>query len=120
MGMKEDIQTFVKDGLLTLGNLQSTVTYYASGTPSYNATTGAVTVSQTAYSILATLVRYRKEEIDGDAIRVEDKKALIAALNLPVTPTLNDTLVDGANTWIVVGANIDPAGALWILQLRRP
>lgn len=120
MGLKETIQQAVKSGLAGLDNLQGTVTYRAAGTPSYNATTGASTLTMTDYTVPATFARYRKEDIDGDAIRPEDQKCLIGATHLAVTPTLNDTIVNGATTWVVQGAQIDPAGALWVIQVRRP
>lgn len=120
MGLKETIQQAVKGGLAGLGNLQGSVTYRAAGNPVYNATTGATALAMTDYTVPATFVRYRKEDIDGDAIRPEDQKCLIGATHLTVTPTLNDTIVDGATTWIVQGGQIDPAGALWVIQVRRP
>ena len=74
----------------------------------------------TVQTVKGTFVRYRKDEVDGDAIRMEDQKCLIGATILTVTPTLNDTITRGSQSWIVQGAQIDPAGALWIIQVRRP
>lgn len=120
MGLKDQIQQAVRSGLAALGDLQESLTYRAAGVPSYNATTGAPSVGTTDHAVRGTFVRYRRDEIDGDAIRREDQKCLIGATSLPVTPTLNDTIVRGSETWAVVGIAIDPAGALWTLQVRRP
>ena len=120
MGLKETIQAAVQSGLKGLGNLQPNLTYQAAGTPSYNATTGASSVTTTSYTVPGTFAAYRKDEIDGQVIRPEDQKCLIGALALPVTPTVNDQIVNGTETWLVVGVRIDPAGALWVLQVRRP
>lgn len=120
MGLQETIQRAVKSGLTALDNLQQTVSYRAASAPSYDPTTGAPSVSRTGSTVKAMFVRYRKDEIDGDAIRPEDQKVLIGALGLGLTPTLNDTIVRDSETWLVQGAQLDPAGALWVIQVRRP
>ena len=120
MGLKETIQQAVRGGLAALDNLQESIQYNAAGAPSYNATTGAPGVTMTSQTVKGTFARYRKDEIDGEAVRLEDQKCLIGATLLTVTPTLNDTITRGSETWVVKGTTIDPAGALWVLQVRRP
>lgn len=118
------IQDAVQQGLSALRSLeiQKTVTYLKVGTPTYNPTTGAPATPQTSYpNIHVVLTSFAKAEIDGDAVRSEDRKAIIAQLDLAVTPTPNDRLqlADGT-VWSVIHIGIDPADAAWVLQLRRP
>ena len=95
--------------------------YQHAGAPSYSATTGAIVRPTTEYSVPLIVSRYDRREIDGEAIRAEDQKALIAVKDLPIVPTVNDTLVlaDGT-TWNVIGIQTDPSGSVWVLQLRKP
>jgi hypothetical protein len=123
MGLRETIQQAVRTGLGALDNAYANVTYRSAGSPpgSYNTTTGTVTTSPTSSTVKCTFVAYHKDEIDGDTIRMEDQKALIGATQLTVTPTVNDTIVDSAGkVWSVVRAKIDPMGAMWVLQVRKP
>jgi hypothetical protein len=121
MGLKDTIQQAVKSGLQALDDLREAIEYHQAGTPGYNATSGAVTTSSTPYSALGTFVRYQKREVDGVVIRPEDQKLLLAPDQIPaVTPTLNDWVERGSQTWVVQAVGIDPAGALWVLQVRQP
>lgn len=120
MGIRESIQKAVAGGLDALGNLQDTIQYNSAGTTTYNATTGSSTTPMTTQTVKGQFVRYKMKEIDGDAIRIEDQKCLIGATVLTVEPTLNDTITRGSQLWVVQGATIDPAGALWVIQVRRP
>lgn len=118
------IQDAVQQGLSALRALeiQKTATYIAIGTPTYNPTTGAPATPQTSYlNTPMVLTSFAKAEIDGDAVRPEDRKAIIAQLDLATTPTLNDRLqlADGT-VWSVVHIGIDPADAAWVLQVRNP
>lgn len=120
MGLRELIRQNVQAGLALTGNIREDATYRAAGTPGYSATTGTVTTGTTNYAIKALFASYAKQEIDGDRIRPEDKKCLVAGVDLAVTPGLNDTVQQGSTVWSVVGVQGIPTDGLWILQLRRP
>lgn len=122
MGLRETIQKAVKTGLEATGNIRQTSTYNVAGTPTYNPTTGTGTNPTTAYSCKAIFASFDKREIDGDVIKPEDQKVLMAPHYIPgITPTLNDTIVDEAGvTWQVQGAQKDPTTSIWVLQVRRP
>lgn len=121
MSLAADIQRAVKAGVAALMGIAETVTYQVAGEPSYNPTTGAPTAPTTAVTVPdAIFLAYRREEIDGDVIRPEDQRCLIPTQGFAVTPTLNDQIVRGSETWTVVGIRQDPARAVWELQVRRP
>jgi len=120
MGLSETIQKFVQSGLKATGNLRKAATYQVAGTPVYNPTTGTPTVSTTTYAIEALFTSFSDREIDGDRIRPEDQKCLVAGLDLAVTPGKNDTILVGTAVWSVVEIRGIPSDGLWILQVRRP
>ena len=62
---------------------------------------------------------YEKKDIDGQTIHKEDKKALITALDVSFTPKDTDYIMQGLIRWEVKDIGIDPADALWILQVRE-
>lgn len=92
-----------------------------SGT-TYDASTGTVTESSTSYpDIPMVLARYKTEEIDDDKIVVTDQKAVIAALDLPVsTPQVQDKIVlsDG-RVFMVMDYKGVPGESVWIIQIRE-
>lgn len=123
MSLRTQIQQAVQVGLAALDDIPELATYqHAPATPTYNASTGESSAVPTPYpGIRIVFTSFRRDEIDGTAIRAEDQKAVIAVRDLTPTPTINDkiTRADG-NTWSVIGIRVDPAGAAWVLQIRTP
>lgn len=120
------LQKAIQQGLKALKapalNIQKTATYTTVGTPSYNATTGTVTAPGTVFTKVPMVFdSFSRRDIDGEAVRAEDKQAMVSTLDLDAIPTLNDTvtMADGS-VWGVIGIQTDPADAAWILHLRRP
>jgi|GEM_PF-3022067 hypothetical protein len=120
------IQQAVQRGLGSLRNpalaIQKLGIYRSISTPSYNPTTGAITSPGTTYpDIPMIFTSYKRIEIDGQAIRAEDQKVILANPDLPTVPTINDTITkaDGS-LWTVIAIATDPADAAWVLQIRKP
>lgn len=122
MSLRDAIQQAVQTGMIALDDLVARATYTSVSTPSYNATTGAIAAASTALpGVPIVFTSYDTREIDGETIRPEDQKAIIATLDLAATPTKNDTITKADGTvWSVVDIKTDPAGAAWVLQVRRP
>lgn len=120
MGLRELVVAGIKSGLTAIGNMKETVTYKAYLTTStYNTTTGAVTRTETSYTINGVFDAYTKREVDGSAIMPYDQKFIFHQSELAVTPTLQDRITrsDG-KSWEVVWVKQDSQGATWELQLR--
>lgn len=64
---------------------------------------------------------YRQHALTTEAIAPDDQKARVATADMPVTPTINDTLVRSDGTeWKVVGPpEGGPGHPFWFLQCRR-
>ncbi len=122
MSFRASIQKAIQAGFNALGDGQKTVTYVSVTAAAFNATTGAVSRTQTTHAgVKAVFDQYDRREIDLDVIRPEDQKVLIAKLNLTPTPRLNDRLTESdGTTWEVIGVKTDPLNAHWELQVRRP
>jgi hypothetical protein len=125
MGLREDIQGLVAAVPGALGNLAPTVTYRSRTIGAYSAAAGTQTITPSDTTLTAiALVGYSQREraASGGLIQTSDQKLLVAAADLPgVTPKLEDQVIDAAGvTWAVVDWKQDPAGSLYIIQLRRP
>ncbi len=120
------IQDAIQSGLAALRptelGIQTLATYTRIAPGTYNVTTGVPANTVTPYANVPTVFTgYSKEEIDGESVLAQDLKAIIATLDLIPTPTVNDrmTRADGS-IWSVMAVTTDPAGAAWVLQVRRP
>lgn len=122
MSLRTAIQQAIQAGMNAMGDIQETSTYTNVTANTYNATTGVSTPTKTSYTgVKIVFDRYSVLEIDGDAVRPEDLKALVAKRNLTPTPSLNDYITRGDGTvWVVVAVATDPVTAMWELQIRRP
>lgn len=120
------IQDAIQQGLGTLRDpdlgIQTLCTYRSVGVPSYVPSTGVITATPTSYtSVPAIFTSFSRREIDGEAVREEDQRAIIATLDLTPVPTVNDTIVRAdSSVWSIIGIAQDPAGAAWVLHVRRP
>ena len=85
--------------------------------PSYNAW-DPPTPSDTAYACKAIVEsysdRYRAEGLVG----LKDRKVLILADSLDVTPQANDRITISGVTFLAVDVQTDPATAVWVVQGR--
>lgn len=122
MSLRSVIQQAVQTGIAALDDLAERATYTSVRTPAYDALTGTISKPSLAYpTVPMVFTSYSRQEIDGETIRQEDQKAIIAQLALTPVPTLNDTITRADGTvWTVVSVRTDPAGAAWVLQCRRP
>lgn len=121
MSLDVAIRRTVNRGMKALESIGKTATYHQSLSSSYDTATGGFTASTNPIATKAILTKFNKREIDGENVRPDDRKALIAADALTgVTPQLVDTIDVGSDTWNIVAVTQDPAEALWVLHVRKP
>lgn len=87
----------------------------------YDFATRQVNTFETVHpDIPMTMVRFKIDDMDGEVRPKTDRRALVASLDIPVTPTERDYVLDPDGTrWNVVRLLSDPSAALIILHLRR-
>ena len=122
MSLRGHVQSAVQAGLRATGDMRQSADYTSVATPSYDPSAGAITLPKATHiGVPVLFTNFSRMEIDGQAIRAEDQKAIMATRDLPATPTVNDTitLADGI-VWRVIGIKTDPAGAAWVLHVRTP
>lgn len=130
MGLKEAFKAAAQAAFNAAGNVKNTVTYISVSEPTYDTSTGAVSWNNTSYSNISVITdEYSNREIDnqpvgsreGDrAILPGDKKVYILYDDLTPTPKENDRITISGQDWTVIGHYVDPAQAMWQLQVRRP
>ena len=69
-----------------------TVTYRQISGGAYNTTTGAITETETDTTIKGVLDAVRKQELN-ELVHEQDKKLIIAASDLTITPSLSDRVM---------------------------
>ncbi len=122
MSLRDAFKTAAQQAITAFGDVAVSTNYLSHTTTSYNVTAGTDTTSySTRAGVTVIFDEFRVVEIDGVAVKAEDKKALVPAKSISgVTPGVNDQIVEGSVTWQVVNVRTDPAGALYELQVRRP
>lgn len=87
----------------------------------YDYATREYTNVETVYpDIPMAMVRFKIEDMDDKVRPQTDRRALVAALDIPTIPTEKDVVMDPSGTrWNVVRLLSDPADALIILHLRK-
>lgn len=122
MGLRDTFQNLATTVVAAFGDVAESGTYLAFSSTAYNASTGATTtVFSSVEAVSVILTDFSVRDVDGDVVRATDKKALIAAQALPgASPGPKDRIILSGVTWNVRKASLDPAGALHVLQIRRP
>lgn len=122
MGLRETLNNVVKSAMNAIDDIPEQCTYMAVSATTYTAASSTITKTSTAYlNVKIVFLSYDNRRIDGSNIRPEDQQAILAAVDLPVTPTTNDTITRPDGTvWAVVGVRTDLNTAYWELQVRRP
>jgi hypothetical protein len=89
----------------------------------YNPATGTTSISYPPNGVTAAVFDFPQKYIDGTLIKVGDKRVLLSAVGLTVTPEPGDHFTDVRDTVLTVIAakDIAPAGTsvLWVLQVRK-
>jgi len=123
MGLRDALRNAAKAAVGAVGDVAVSTNYLSHGSTTYNASTGAVTATFTTVAgVTLVFDEFRIVEIDGQAVKPNDKKALIPATSLgSVVPAAEDRIItNGSVVWEVVGVRTDPADALYELQIRKP
>lgn len=125
MGFKSLIEKQVQGAMKTLGTgpdgLARTRTYLSVAEGVYDPSTQRVTSTEVEYTgIPMSLVRFSIKDMDEEVRPQTDRVALIAALDLTVTPDENDKIRDNDGiVYTVKRVMSDPADALYKLHIRR-
>jgi len=122
MGLKETFQKAALAGVNAFGNVRaSTIYVQVSSASTYSASTGVQAVAESSTAgVMVIFDVFKFREIDNINVRADDKKALVPALSIPgIVPTPEDRIIESSAVWNVVAVEVDPAGALYTLQVRR-
>lgn len=87
---------------------------------SYDTVTRSYSTSEVDYpDVPMVLARFTTDEMDDEIVAKTDMKALIAALDLPVVPKIQDKIrtADGANYMVMRLMGV-PGDSLYILHVR--
>lgn len=122
MGLRDTVQNAAKTAISAVGDIAKSVTYVSMSKQSaYDPSSGDVWLEGTSYSDVSVIfAEFSAKEIDGEKIRATDEKALIAAKGFTPTPKIGDRIhKSSTDHWQVMDKDVDPAGALWVLQMRK-
>ena len=122
------IKEAVGEAFVELASVAQAVGYRTAAAATYNTTTGDVTKPVVTFSINAFVDGYKHREIDGQHVRIGDKRLLVekakattAAVAAGTTfgPKLDDKVLIGGVEHLVVFWQTDPAEATVEIQVRR-
>lgn len=117
-------QTLVKQAMGILGDpasggLTSAITYSSNGEPTYDTTTGTTTATPTVYTFNAVVAKFGFDQTDSKVVVKTDAKIVAAALDLPVEPRENDTVVTNGKNWKVIRSLGVPGGSVLVIHIRE-
>ena len=121
MGLRATFASAVSAAFTALGDIPQSATYRRT-TTTYDPTTGNNTSTNADTTVTAIFTRFSEMEIGrAVGIQVTDVKMLLQQSSLAITPSIQlDTIINGGNTYNIVNFNPDPAGAMYVFQLRAP
>ena len=124
MGLRDTFKNAADTAITVFGDVAETAWYYQEGSAIYNVSTGNVSSIDSRYMISAIFSKYKSSEIDNSAILPTDLKMTIAQKKFTPVPHQHDYLEKLENyasvRYEVMDYQQDPAGATWVIQLRKP
>ena len=120
MGMRDVFAQGAKSVFKAAGDIAVSATYISNVPGEYDATTDITDIAGNEYSVLLIFLsdkRNRNETTDQQPVY---KKALLLAQDISFEPKMEDRIVTASQEYIVGPVDIDPAGAVWTLELLRP
>tara|TARA_X000001382_G_C3141537_1_gene169739 strand:+ start:667 stop:1035 length:369 start_codon:yes stop_codon:yes gene_type:complete len=120
MGLASTVQNAVYNAInTTVGDLAQTVTFSKLSSPSYNVSTGAATATTTSHSVKVVVQPFTEEELTStDNISTEDLRVLLPKKELTFTPEIDDVITFNNLTYKIISVRLDPAQALFDIQMR--
>lgn len=119
MSFDTDFLAFAKDSVETYG---AAMTLRKPGAAAYNPATGDVAASSTDFAVRGLIESYSEFHVAQGLVKAGDRRIIIAAGSLSVTPQQGDTLLLGGQTFFIVNVKSDYAGdtpILHTLQVRN-
>ena len=120
MGLADIFKDAAETIIDAFDDIPISVTYVRKGSSVYVPGTGAVTSTDTEYTVKGIPDEFETEEINNLSILRTDKLFYIASNDLDVTPVVSDEIIISDVTWQVISVQSDPADALWVIQIRKP
>lgn len=134
MGLKDTLRKVAATAVAVTGDLskQGAVTYKQLVEAEYDPSAGQTVSNINVYTGLTlTLVDFDRALIDGENIRPTDQRALlprldpVSKIDIGFVPDNTGDSIEFTNesnrleVWDVVNVKVDPAGALFDLQIRK-
>ena len=103
-------------------DIPKAVTYVqSSGNAVYDTATATATLATINHPLVDVIfATWKADQVDGEVILKTDIRAYIPSEFLSFTPTVHDFILYDGKRLNVVNKKIDPAGAMWDIQLREP
>lgn len=89
----------------------------------YDASSGVASTIRYSGMTTAIFETYDRRLVDGERVKPQDVKALVLPGNIPRAPKPDDRMhvveAGCSVSYRIIDSSVDPAGALYIMQLRR-
>jgi len=124
MGLQTAIKKAAQTAIKATGDIAETITYTSRSTGSYNTSTGAVSHTDTDYTLNAIVANFgsASQGSKRGEVRPEHSGNLsvtFASNDLAVTPDTNDLVTRGLTKYKVTQIISDPAGATYRLIIGK-
>lgn len=119
MSYADDFLTFARDSVETYG---AAMTLRKPGSDTYDPATGNLTTGSTDYAVRGLIESYSEFHITQGLVKAGDRRIIIAAGSLSITPQQGDTLILGGQNLLIINVKSDYAGdtpILHTLQVRN-
>ena len=118
MSLTKTINDAVTQAMDALGDIKKAAVYTIVTKGTYDPLTDSQSDATVDVGLEVVHTSYKDTEIDGSKVQRKDSKILFQQGLLTTTPSNKDYVTIGGTKWEVVDWMADPAGVIWIVQLR--
>lgn len=120
MGLLDTVRAAAVTAFQAAGDIAHPATYKQVNGVTRDLVAGTVVPNTTDYALPRTIFsRFKEAETDQNVNVTTDEKFMFPALDLPITPSTGDIIVDAdGRIWELIRRLSDPAAAVVIFQTR--
>ncbi|NBX02616.1 MAG: hypothetical protein EBR02_00845 [Alphaproteobacteria bacterium] len=119
MTFETDFLGFARDSIETYG---AAVTLRKPGTETYDTTTGNLIQPNTEYNVRGLIEDYSEFHVSQGLVKAGDRRIILAAGSLSVTPAPGDTILFAGQSFLIIGVHSEYAAdtpIIHTLQVRN-
>ena len=120
MELTNRLRKLAQQAMQSVDDVRTAVTYVQVTPGTYDPAIGDIATTEISHDVRALFTRLTETEMDWFPGDLKTQKAIVAYLDLPITPGRNDYFLVNGERWEIKNSKRVPTDAIWLFYVREP